>query len=285
MTYLKSISKFLLTLCILSAWLLTACHSGKSVPKTNTGSVTAGLPASATDISLSIESYRPWERVKIPVTLRLREPKSISVSGNAVMERDKSIMISLRFFGMEIGNIYLTDDSLTAIDKFNKKYVSEAIRPLLGGFPVTISNVQDILLGRPFVAGSQLRARELTKDFEIERSGADGGFSLIPRDMPPGVEYGFAFSAAGDLMALLVKAGSHQPVTVGYEDSRATQFGPFAGGTSVEASAGKTAIDATLEWNFGKASWDEKVELRRPSVPSNYERVNAQKLIKAFTNL
>lgn len=284
MTFRKTIKTTLLTFCLLAATLLTACHSGKTATKTNP-IATVGSVATATDVSLSIEAYKTWERAKIPVTLRLREPKSVSVSGNAIMERDKSIMISLRFFGMEIGNIYLTNDSLTAIDKFNKKYVSEAIRPLLGGFPVTISNVQDILLGRPFVAGKQLSADRLTKDFEIERSATDGGFSLIPRSMPQEVEYGFAFSAASNLVALLVKAGAHQPVTVGYDDFRATQFGPFAGSTSVEAAAGKTNIDATLEWNFGKASWNEKVELRRPTVPSNYERINAQKLIKAFTNL
>lgn len=282
---LRPNTKYLaISFCFIAAVLFTGCGSSRSSQKSTLPALTTSSAALGNG-SFITEPYKEWSRVKIPVTLRLRQPKNASVSGTAIMERDKSIMISLRFIGMEIANLYITDDSLIAIDKYNKKFVAEAVKPLLGGFPATISNVQDILMGRPFLVGKSLSNVKIKNDFEIESAEGSDVITVIPRKMPQGVEYGFAFNTAGSLTTAIVKAGSHEPVNIDYSNIASTPYGPFAGSTAVTATAGKTSIDAILEWNVGKASWNDNVELRRPSIPRNYERISASKLIKAFSSL
>ena len=160
------------------ALLLAGCGSSKKSGKSNeyspeTGSVTPGA-VSTDDCRQVLANYGLWQRLKTPVTLRLYSPKSVSISGNAVMERGKSIMISLRFLGMEIGSLYVTNDSIQIIDKFNKRYVKEPLAQLLAGFPVNISNVQDLLLGRPFLLGSERPVADMPGKFDITADSNTG---------------------------------------------------------------------------------------------------------------
>lgn len=67
------------------------------------------------------------------------------------MERNKSLSITLRFLGMEVGSLCVKDDSITVIDRFNKAYFKSDVMSLLDGFPATTGNLQDLLLGHIFV--------------------------------------------------------------------------------------------------------------------------------------
>lgn len=286
MSLFSKISTPIIALGLLSLTMLTACHSAKTAQKSQPVRSDAKEMTINPTATPSLDAYASnWDKVKIPVTLRLNSPKSVSVSGTAIFERNKSILISLRFFGMEIGNLYFTTDTLIAIDKINRKYVNESISQLLDGCPASVSDIQDLLLGRPFVIGEIFKATEVKDYFDTEFSESSSTYTLIPRSMPKGLEYGFAVDALNALTGLILKVGNHSPVTVNYDNTITTKFGPIAGVTAVNLYAGKSYIDATLEWNVNKASWNDDVKLREISVPNNYQRINASQLIKVFTSL
>ncbi len=268
--------------------ILTGCGTNKGVTTTTSRETTSGtatLSITTGECKAILANYGEWERVKIPLNLRLRQPKSMSLSATATMERGKSILISLRFIGMEVGVLYLTSDSILAIDKFNKRYVSEPLEPLLGGFPANISNVQDLLTGRPFLLGNEKPIASEINKFEIDTQLGNDMWGLIPKTFPSGVEYGFSFSPVTALSLLVVKAGSHDPVNVNFSSPETTPAGPMSPTVSISATLGKTSLDASLEWNFAKAKWNEGVEIQKPSIPRGAERIAAAKLLKSLSSL
>lgn len=244
-----------------------------------------GFPASETYCKNVLGAYNEWTRVKLPVTVNLRQPKSISLSATATMERGKSITISLRFLGMEVGVLYLTSDSLLAIDKFNKVYVNEPLKPLLGGFPANISNVQDLLLGRPFLLGNENTLSSVINKFECKANADSDSWNLRPKSFPSGMEYEFAFHPLSSLSSLTVKAGKHGPVTVFFTQAVSTPSGPMAPAVNIETQVGKTAIDASIKWNFQKARWGSDIDVKKPTIPRNAERIPASKLLKMLPSL
>lgn len=244
-----------------------------------------GFPASETYCKNVLGAYNEWTRVKLPVTVNLRQPKSISLSATATMERGKSITISLRFLGMEVGVLYLTSDSLLAIDKFNKVYVNEPLKPLLGGFPANISNVQDLLLGRPFLLGNENTLSSVINKFECKANADSDSWILRPKSFPSGMEYEFAFHPISSLSSLTVKAGKHGPVTVYFTQAVSTPSGPMAPAVNIETQVGKTAIDASIKWNFQKARWGSDIDVKKPTIPRNAERIPASKLLKMLPSL
>lgn len=283
--------KRLLNIIVISLLLATgasSCRSNKSAVAPSNQS-TSTLPLTAPDqkeCKQVLASYsNDWQRLKVPMTLRLAKPKSMSVSGNAIFDRGRSITLSMRFLGMEVACLYLTSDSLLAIDKYHKRYVHEALKPILGGFPVNIANVQDLLLGRPFLLGSEAPISTLASKFDIATTTGSTTWTMIPKSTPQGVEYGFSFDDVVRLAGLIVKSGAHQPVTVVYGTPRQTaEAGPVSPSVTVEAMAGKTAVDATIEWELKKARWDKEVELRNITPGKGYERIPASKLLKSVAS-
>ena len=73
------------------------------------------------------------------------------------MQRDRSVHLSLRFLGMEVASLMVTRDSIFALYKLERLYFAESISDLLGGFPATVGNVRDLLLGRAFILGDTPR--------------------------------------------------------------------------------------------------------------------------------
>lgn len=268
--------------------LVCACSSSR---KAVSPTVTTGTQQGVTSVSDArvelrqiLDGYGEWQRLRVPVTVRLSKPKSITISGTAVMERGKSIFITLKYFGFEIGNLYLTNDSVTVVDKFNKQYVSESTSGFLGGFPVNISNVQDMLTGRIFVLSTERASASDLKKADVEIVNA-GTWSLVPDPKKSGPHYGFMFSPVNVLSALIVQSGNHNPVTCRYQTPVATAAGPMTSAVSVDYTTGKTSIDATLEWNWNKARTGNGVELRRPSLSSKYKRITASEITKMISRL
>ncbi len=122
--------------------LLGACGSSRKASQT--GGAGTYVPAGDND-----SGYMRWDDIRIPVNVNIEKPKSLRVSGTMTMVRDKSIHLSLRFFGMEVAAAYVTGDSVFAYAKMQRVYVAESIRDALGGVNATVGDVQSLLLGSP----------------------------------------------------------------------------------------------------------------------------------------
>ncbi len=227
-------------------------------------------------------SYGNWQRLRVPVTVSLKSPKNITISGTAVFDRDKSIFISLKFFGFEVANIYATTDSVMVVDKYNKQYACEKTDRFMGDFPITVANVQDLLSGRVFAIGSTQASVADFKESEFDITSTDS-WSLIPRSNLKGIDYGFMFQPADILKGVIIKSGDHQPVPITYPQPVTTSFGPMAPEINVTYSTAKATIDASLVWSFDKARWDKDVELRQPTINAKYRRITTDEITKMLS--
>lgn len=275
-----------ISLLLVLALLLSSCGSGKQATVKPVPTAAASAMPSLSEITRSLSVYSDrWERISIPVTMRLRKPSSISVSGTALMERGKSITLSFRFLGMEMAVMHITSDSIIALDKYHNRYVAESLRQFLGGVPVDISDLQDLLLGHPFLLGSTRSIADDAHAFDFRPDHAGGCITMIPSTSPSAVEYGFTFDYTMTLIGAVIKAGSGNPVTITYGLPDTTTFGPIATSTAVAATFGKTEADASLEWSPRKARWNTDVKLRTIEIPVKYQRISTVSLLRIFSSL
>lgn len=286
MNRLRSIgSSCLLWLLVVSAGfgMIVSCRSAKSTvtaPGTEISSRQLGVRYAGV-----AESYGQWERLKIPVSLRVVQPKKLNVSGTAVMQRGKSIALSFRFFGMEVASVYITPDSVCAIDRMHKQYISEPLADMIAGFPVNMENLQDLLLGRMFILGESDVTPGMAKELTLAVAPSGESWTAVPRKAPRGISCMFTFSAADRLTELSAGYGDYPPVSFAYTDHSATPAGAMASVVDVEAHAGKTMLEIGLEWNFAKARWNDDVEISPFRIPRGYTRILGRDLMKMFGSI
>lgn len=281
----------ILTALTIMAAMASGCSSGRNAATTATGPGVA-VPADLADRTLPqlyasfTGSFSGWTDVKAPVSLSLEAPRRMSVSATMTMVRDRGLSVSVRILGMEMASVTVTGDSVFAMSKPHRCYLAESISELLAGFPATTGNLQDLLLGRPFVIGGATMTPALEHGYEL---GADAGvWGIKPAAAPGGVEYAFVMDSRSAPTVSLLQAswGRTATATVTYSDPADTPSGPAASGVALATTLSRDnkAVKASVEWNFRKAKWNSgaTVEWRRPQ---GYTRVTPAELVKLLNSL
>lgn len=254
---------------------VSSCSSGKKavVPSSQQGVEYGSI------YKKMVADYGDWQSVRIPVTLRLSSPKNLNIGGNATMVRGKSLTIALRFFGMEIGQLYVSHDSIVVIDKVNRQYMVQPVGDILAGFDVNVSNLQDLLTGRAFILGDEGLTDGMERDFFITDEG--GNVVMKPKRQPYGAEYSFCVDGSGAVSLLTVVAGMHDPVTCSYAEPQITEEGQMAGEATIQATLKDRPLSLVFDWNLAKARWNNAQDLKVLSIPSGYTRRTAAEMLKS----
>lgn len=279
------INHIAVTALALIALVMSGCSSNKGAVSStgkDSGKVVAqgGAPGMLREV---ISAQLPWEKLRMPLTVNLESPTSIGLSGTASMERGKSINISMRVLGMEVAVLYLTPDSVTVLDKWNKRYVSEGLKKFLGDFPVNMYNVQDVLLGRAFILGQEALTSMDLQQMDFETNGTDR-WACQPKNAPANSQYAFVFMN-NILESMVAGIVGKEPVKFRYSEPELTRFGPMAGQISFSASAKKKPIIGSLTWNFDKCKWNSEVDIRPVSIPRGYSKIEASDILRGITKL
>lgn len=270
---------------LLCLTLLSACHSSRQAV---TGPNTE-IPA---DISLQTPaqragaicaSYAEWDDVSLPIKASISSKNGLGCSGKAAMKRGQWISISLRMLGFEVASLWIDTDSVHAVDRYHKMYISESIASLMGNTAVTVSDIQDLLMGRAFLAGPDggTLTSQLLSRFSVEQEAA--GTMLIPRAQPAGLEYGFLLSPdVNGIMAASAGIADKYPVTVTYSGFVTTRFaGSFASMAEISFPARK--ISGSIQWEFGSARWNTGLT-NSWSAPKGYRRITSRQLLQTLSS-
>lgn len=229
--------------------LLTACGSSRKTSQ----SVGAGQYAPVENADTAAGGLR-WTDLRIPVSVNIEKPRSFRVGGTMTMVKDKSIHISLRFFGMEMAAAYVTSDSVFAYAKMQRVYVAESIRDALGGINASVGDVQSLLLGCP-----------------VSLPGAAGGASIEISEL----------EATGQPLSIAVSHLSGRTASLVYTPLESL---PLAQALIISASSGNKEIAASMEYDWSKAEVDKGND--RPfSIPRNYQRIKGSALLRSLTRL
>lgn len=260
-----------------------SCGNKTLRPSISPGNVTfTEVPRTAPErFTALVDSTPDWLNVTVPVRVTARHPVSVGLSGRAVMIRDKSILISLRKLGFEVAQIYVTQDSLFAVDKFSKRYMAESLEGVLARCPVNIRDIQNMLLGQPFLPGESPEASKFTFEEQTEKAH----WIALPRRQPSNLELGFVFSLNDDSLDALAVQGGESVFIASYSDPVPTPGGAVAASDELTFDSPKVKIGVSFEWSWSEAKWNSPDGVREWTRPSgNYSRIAAAALLKSLNH-
>lgn len=205
------------------------------------------LTAQATPLD-SLVTYPDWQTLSVPVKLSIDTPMKQKVSATMTMQRGQWITCSVRMLGMEVAVLSVDNDSIFAVDRWHKIYVAESTQKMLAGFPASVTDLQQLLLGQFFVLGA---------DKEVTVSQPDSGMTIVtPVFTPENVNYAFQTTCDDAPDALVAVIKGSQPVSVIYGDVWDTPCGPTAETVIFDAFLGKMKLSANLEIDYKKAKYN-----------------------------
>lgn len=270
--------------CVCLMLMLVGCKSTKSSLSSTTNIEDLGKEGAAM-LSQRVDSvisfYNDWHDVVVPIDLSLHQPKSFSVSGRATMVKDESIYISIRVFGFEAANIYVTPDSIFASYKLNKIYIAEETGRLLANYPVTVGNIQDLLLGRAFMLGKGTLSSDMKKKLDLNSTAES--WSVTPSQNLKKVIYSFLFDLNSNALAMTkVDIEGKKPVECKYMNPPVnTAAGYVPKGINISTTLKDIPIDATIAWNLSSAKWNSGATAKWKT-PKGYKRISVSDLLKAL---
>lgn len=282
---LKSCLKILLAVILTAS--IAGCRSQKETASAGSdlreGVAVPANTALNSRYTILTESWKPWNDVEVGVKVSLTSPAKLNAAGKAWMKRGEWISISVRMLGFEVATLWVDRDSVVAVDKFHKKYLSQPTKKLLGDANVTIEDIQDMLMGRAFIAGRGTASVADRKLFDFEQ--ADNGWYLLPRSQPEMYNYGFlASNTSNALRGAIVEVKNFGTVSANYNDIfESRTCGWFAQEVKLETSRGKK-IAVTLRWDLNGSKFNTGV-VKSCRIPDNCERIEMSSLtslLKSF---
>lgn len=153
-----------------------------------------------------------WQQVSLSGKFKMGG-LPLSPTVKIFMERDSSIMLSLRAPLMgEVGRAEIAGDTILVVNKMKKTYVKEPIEKALAYYPGTLTDLQDLLLGRVVIPGYGLLGEEISGKVELFPE-EDGQYSLIPGEEAQleTFNYGYLIDAENSLTKGMVVVPVDKP--------------------------------------------------------------------------
>jgi len=273
-------------IAIITIWaavMLTACGTAKkTIAQPDTTTTTTTTETVTNPCNTIIATLGDWQTLQTGGNINLSAGSSFSSSVQVRMVRDDAIYISLRpVLGIEVGKLIITADSLYAVDKVHKRYIADKVSILTSGIPVTVSDVQDIFLGRPFIIGKGTLNDSNKSEMNATRDGNATVLTAVKQYK--GYGYSFSFDKNNRITSInIMPTGSTTAAyRVGYSDVRSTKAGNIAHDINVKATIEKKNMAFSL--SYKNIDWNGKVKIDK-SIPSNYKRMNARDLLSLFSN-
>ena len=138
------------------------------------------------------------------VLCRLRICRSVRVHAWCV---DAVSTLASACSGFEVARVWLTPDSVVAASRPKKVYLAESLSKLTSGLPINLDNLQDMLMGRPFIPGGSTVT--LADSAAMRLDNSSGSLRLLPRRQHPMADYGYVLDLPSVVTALAVVAADH----------------------------------------------------------------------------
>lgn len=271
--------------------LAASCGSSKKQVRPSSGAEDVTEIPVAEAYRMITESYGDWQSVSMPVKFEVVHPKSLSVSGRITMVYGKALSISLRFFGMEVAQLYADTDSLIVLSKMKNVAYAESIRQITDRFGITLADLQCLLLGQMFVPGHGRATAGDAGKFRMELAG-DQGWAAWLKKTPANTKMVFVnnypdtqLQIPAETTSFIIGLGGDDYAGARYDDFTDTAAGVISGKTSIEANIGTKEVELRLVYQPGKARWNEDLSLAAPKIPAGINRVTTESLLKIISGL
>lgn len=222
-----------------------------------------------------IDAYGTWESVVVKGSASIGHLNS---SFELKMVNGRALQISLRpLLGIEVARLVVQDDKIYIFDKINKQYIEEELTTLIRKLPFepTISNLQSILLGQPFILGEPSLSAADYKRFDISIAGND--WTMHPKKKIARADYLFAMSGEYTESLQVTQAGREKSVTCHYRDYLHDSRHLYPSTLSVKAQSNDK--EYSLNLYYTTMTWDNNPTIL-PLSTQGYTRTTFAKLIE-----
>lgn len=278
---------FLAGCVLLAAVSFTGCKSSKRAVASggySAGSAQVSGVSGEHPLKAVADNYRDWTDVTVPVTLSLEAPKRMSVSARARMVRGRCIDLSFRMLGFEVARVWFTPDSVVAASRPKKVYLAESLSDLTSGLPINLDNLQDLLMGRPFIPGGSTVS--LADSANLYFDTASGSVRMLPRRQHPMADYGYVLDIPAVVTALGVIAEDRDMTfTASYTGPEPlTPAGNVMDNAALLVATPNADYAASVTWKWGSARWNGMITVDPPAT-AGLRRVTPSQLLKIIKEL
>lgn len=230
-----------------------------------------------------LEGYDTWTTFTTKVSASI-SGVSISSLAELRMVHDKAIQISLRpLLGIEVARLIMTPDSVFIYDKLHKQYIADAtdVFSQLLPFDFTLSNIQNLLLGRPFLLGEGDLSTKDIKQFTIVE-GLSGMWQLQPKKQYNAFSYNFFFSNTYLTTTEARHRDNIRKINCHYEYQRITGSQVLPSQVRIVATGGEKEYSLRLSYDSATAVWNSGASIQKLSA-SGYSRTTLSQILKSLT--
>lgn len=234
--------------------LATACRSAKDTGKPESGHsgqlIHTGQAYSPQSV---IDNELEWNDLTISGNMALNLGSNLSSAIQLRMVKGKSISISIRpVLGIEMGKIFISEDSIIVVDKYHKAFFAESIRQFMGDY-VCLASLQQLLLSRPFIPGKG--AITDAGMFDSSPCDENGNWRMTPKKQDS--RYAYLFDMSGNNVqrfSLSVPQTGSDSYSMEFREYMPASSGFIA--TELYAEIPISAKIARLRFLFKSVKWD-----------------------------
>ncbi len=218
------------------------------------------------------ESYHTFTS-KLTAKVAVQGGQSFSSRATLTIVKDSLLQISVQpFLGIEMFRLQATADSVVVIDRTQRRYLAEPLSALPAGLSLT--TLQDLFLGRPFVMGSQqFTAKEM--DSCTLQPNDLGGYD-ISCDTEPEVLLQFILNRAFEVVETRVQPTSFNSLSH-WNYSQYIESGRERLPQKVEVRNLFEGQQVDLTLQYSSPVWNKSVK-PTTTIPSSYKRVGMNEL-------
>lgn len=161
-------------------------------------------------------SYTPWQQVGLKGKIKLKGlPVALNLKVYMVRANEIFMSLSAPLLG-EVGRVEITPDSVLLVNKHSKTYCKESLAVYIKETGGSITDIQDLLMGRVFVLGSGTLTEGNTSLVDVSAGASDTWF-FTPKNQPERANYGFTLYPDGQMsMATAYTPDRRYQVTATY---------------------------------------------------------------------
>lgn len=229
-----------------------------------------------------LDTYTPWETFSAKATASFAG-SNLRSSVEIRMVRGKAIQVSIRpLLGIEIARLLMTTDSVFVYDKFNKRYIAEALDGFYDLMPVAITpcELQNILLGRPFIIGDELLTDADMDKFDfVVTNNAD--WALQPKEQYKLFTYRFLLSGKNLMGLQAYNTNATKQISCSYANQHITGNHALPSFVQLTAQGSSRKYTLSINYDVSTATWDSPFEIEK--LPSaGYTIMNFEQLLKSL---
>ena len=202
----------------------------------------------------------------------------IKPSVKLYMKRGAELLLSVRVpLKGEVARLEADRDSLLIVNKLNRTYLHESLETVSRIADVTLSDIQDLFLGRLFIAGRGTLSKKDGKRVDIYQKGSD--WLVVPSEQHEAslVHYGFSADDKGRALLLMISSmvdESNAELDYTYKGKQRT----------LEFTLERKGRPFGLTVEFDAVKWGAK-GFERIGIPKGYEQLSPREFMPAIRNM